>query len=103
MRGGFVDLGRVGAIEHADVARKLHGRPLEPVADAEERDLMLARVFGGLHHAARAARAETARHEDAVRPLEQPEAAFLLERLGFDPLDVDAQAIGEAAVRRALR
>ena len=63
---------------------------------------LLPRVLRGLHHAARAARPEAARHEDAVRAFEQPEAAFLFERLGFDPLDVDAQPIGEAAVKERL-
>ena len=56
----------------------------------------------GLHHAARAARAESARHQDADRALEQPRAALLFERLGLDPLDVDPHAIGEAAVIERL-
>ena len=38
VRRGLVDLGGIGAVEAAHVARVLHGGPLEAVADAEERD-----------------------------------------------------------------
>ena len=62
----------------------------------------VARDFGRPHHAARAAVAESARHEDAVRAVEQLLAARLLERLGLDPVDVDLQAVREAAVIQRL-
>ena len=60
------------------------------------------RVLGRLHHAARAARPESAGHEDADRAVEQARAAFLFERFRLDPLDVDAHAIREAAVIERL-
>ena len=85
VRRVLVELGGVGALEPADVARELDGRPLEAVADAEERHAVLARVFGGLHHPARAARSEAARHQDAVAPSSSA-AALLFERLGLDPV-----------------
>ena len=60
----------ISAFEVAHVARELHGRPLKPVADPEERDPLFSRVFGRLHHAARPARTEAPRHQNAVRPFE---------------------------------
>src|SRR5262245_11686413 len=44
----LVELARVGALHLADVARELHHRELHPQADAEERDLLLARVADGV-------------------------------------------------------
>ncbi len=63
---------------------------------------MLPRVLGGLHHAACPSRPKAARHEDSSRAVEQPQAAFLFEGFGFDPLDTDAQAIGKPAVVERL-
>ena len=64
--------------------------------------LSLARDLRRLHHAARAAIAEAAGHEDAVRAVEQRRAVRLLERLGLDPLDVHLQLVREAAVIQRL-
>ena len=76
----------------ADVPRVLDRRPLEAVADAEVGDAALARDFGSAHHAARAAVAEAAGHQDAVGAVEQLLAARLFERLRLDPPDVDRAA-----------
>src|SRR5262245_30446745 len=65
VRRVLVDLRRVGALEPAHVARVLHRRPLEAVADAEVRDALRPRVLGGFHHAARAPGAEPAGYENA--------------------------------------
>ena len=102
MRRVRAALGRVGVGQAADVPRVLDRRPLEAVADAEVGDAALAGDLRGPHHAARAAVAEAARHQDAVRAVEQLFAARLLERLGLDPADVDAQAVLEAAVVERL-
>ena len=91
-------LGRVGIGDAADVARVLDRRPLEAVADAEVGNAALARDLGRAHHAARAAIAEAAGHEDAVGAVEQLLAARLFERFRLDPADVDAQPVLEAAV-----
>ena len=66
-----IALGRIGVGEAGDVARVLDGRPLEAVADPEVGDAALARDLRGLHHPARAAIAEAAGHENAVRGVEQ--------------------------------
>ena len=93
-----IALGGIGVRQARHVARELDGRPLEPVADAEVRNAPLARDLGRLHHAARAAVAEPARHEDAVGIVEQRRAAWLLERFGLDPFEIDLQPMREAAV-----
>ncbi len=97
-----VALGRIGIGKSGNIARVLDRGPLESVADAEVRDLLLARDFGGLHHAARAAIAEAAGHENTVRVIEQCGAIRFFERLRLDPLDVDLQPMREAAVIERL-
>src|SRR5262249_43879937 len=93
---------RGGVGEAADVARVLDGGPLEAVADPEVRDAPFTRDLGGAHHAARAAVAEAARHQDAVGAVEQLLAAGLLERFRLDPADVDLEPVLEAAVVEGL-
>src|SRR5262245_51356175 len=88
--------GRVRVGESDDVARVFDGGPLEAVADAEVGNVALARDLRRAHHAARAAIAEAARHEDAVGAVEELLAARLLERLGLHPADVHFQAVLEA-------
>ena len=77
-------------------------RPLEAVADPEIRNTTLARDLGGAHHPASAAIAEAARHQDAVRAVQQLLAAGLLERFRLDPSDVHAKPVLEAAVIQRL-
>src|SRR4029079_2644657 len=55
-----------------------------------------------LHHAARAAVAESPRHQHAVRIVEEDGSAGFLERLPLDPLDVHLEAVGESAVVERL-
>ena len=59
-------------------------------------------ICGRLHHAARAAIAEAAGHQNAVGAVERAAAVRLLERLGLDPLDVHLQPVLEAAVVERL-
>src|SRR5579871_2792105 len=92
------DLGRVRIGKAADVSCVLHDRPLEPVADAEIRDLARARELGGGHHAANAAIAEPGRDENPHGVLEQPLPIWLLERLGLDVPEVDLEVVAEPAV-----
>ena len=88
--------------QSAHAARVFDRRPLESVADAEVRDASLARNLRRPHHPARAARAESARDENAVGAVEQLFAVGLFERFGFDPLDVDLQPVREPAVVERL-
>src|SRR6185503_3589258 len=91
-------LGRVGLGQPAHVPRVLDRGPLEAVADAEVGNAALARDLRGAHHAARAAIAEAAGHEDAVGAVEQLLAPRLLERLRFHPADVHLQPVLEATM-----
>ena len=103
VRRVLVDLGGIGAVEPADVAREFDGRPLEAVADAEERDAVLARVLGRLHHAARAARAESAGHQDAVRAVEQRRCRLRVPSASASTqFSRTLSAMGEAAVEHRL-
>src|SRR6266516_89562 len=54
-----------------DVSRELDHRELHAQADAEIRDLVLARVLDGLHHAFHAALAETAGNEYRVHAFQE--------------------------------
>ena len=87
-----IHLGRVGAVEAADVARELRHGDVHAEADAEVRDRVLARDAAGEDLALPAARAEAAGHEHAVDLGEL--GARLLERhvLGVDPAHVHAAA-----------
>ncbi|MFN7984203.1 MAG: hypothetical protein U0Q11_20340 [Vicinamibacterales bacterium] len=91
---------RIG--EPGDVTGVLDGGPLESVADTEERYATFARASRSGHRAARAAIAEAARHQDAVRAFEEFSAVRCFERFGFHPLDVDLQPVLEAAVIERL-
>src|SRR5712671_2617224 len=76
-----VEFRAVRAREPDDVARKLDHRELHAQADAEIRDLVLARVLDRLHHAFDAALAETTRNEHRVHAFQERADAVLLDRL----------------------
>ena len=89
-------------VEPGDVAGELDDGPLEAVADPEIRDPAGPREFRRRHHAAAAAIAEPRGHQDAGRVLEEVQAARLLERFGFDVLELDLQAMPDPAVEERL-
>ena len=79
-------------LQAADVARELDHHGLHAQADAEVRDLVLARVADGVEHAFDAALAEAARHQDAVESLELPlRSSRPVHAFGLDPVDVDLE------------
>src|SRR4051812_4304042 len=88
VRGGLVELTRVGPFKAAHVARKLYARRLHAEADSEVRDFLLARIADRIQHAFDAALAEAAGDKDAVVIFELRVVllAFLrLEALRFHP------------------
>ena len=101
MRRVGVELGAVGVGEAATCARVLDHRELHAQADAEIRDLVLARVADRLDLAFDAALAEPARHEHRVHALQAIDAVAL-DRFGVDVVDVDPAARVDAGVRSAL-
>src|SRR5439155_183398 len=51
----------------------------------------------------RAALAEAARHQDAVHPFELPHRLFFgLENLRIDPVELDPDVVGDAAMRHCF-
>src|SRR6266700_6806757 len=83
------ELARVGVGELDHVARELDDGRLQPEANAEERDLALARPADRYEHALDAAYAEPTRHEQAVVRAEQLACRGLVgEAVGRDPIDL---------------
>ena len=66
MRSLRIELGGVGVFQAAHVAGVLDGGALHAEADAEERNLVFARVLNGVDHALDAALAESAGNQNAV-------------------------------------
>src|SRR5437763_12112228 len=97
-----IHLGRVGAVEVADVTRELGDGDVHAEADAEIGDRLLARDAAGAELPFPAARAEAARDEHAVDAGEL--GARLLERHVFrvDPAHTDAAARRNARVLQRL-
>ena len=94
-----VELARVGAGEAAHVAGELDHRALQPEAQAEERDLVLAGEAGGGDLALDAAEAEAAGDHDAVEVAEAALGEQPLGVVGRDPVDLDLRAAARS--RRA--
>ena len=92
--GEHVELGRVGVRRADHVAGELDDRALQPEAQAEVRDAVVARVVGGEDLALDAAMAEAARDQDTGDAIERVVDVLLGQRLGIDPADlgVDARA-----------
>src|SRR6266566_2335828 len=84
-----VEFRAVRARETDDVSRELDDRELHAQADAEIRDLVLARVLDRLHHAFHAALAETAGNEYRVHAFQERTDAVLLDRLRIHVPDGD--------------
>ena len=66
VRRGGIEFAGVGFRQSADVARIFDAGSLHAQANAEIRNLILARVANGLQHAGDAALAESAGNQDAV-------------------------------------
>src|SRR6516165_12369558 len=102
MRRAGVEFGRIGVGETADIARVFDHQGLHAEADAEIGDLPLTRVTDGVQHAVDAAPAETPRNQDAVVGIQLALPAFAGHALGLDPMYVDFEFMGEAAVQQRL-
>ena len=94
-----IHLRRVRPVEPDDVPRELRDRDVHPEADAEVRDLALARDAAGEDLPLPAARAEPAGDEHAVDALEQLDRLVERHVLGVDPAEMDRRS--RARDRRA--
>src|SRR5450432_822896 len=68
VRRARVELGGIGVLEAAHVARVLDDHGLHAQADAEIRHLVFAGEADGVQHAVDSALAESARHQHAIEP-----------------------------------
>ena len=100
--GGRLELGGVGAVEPAHVARVLDDRALHAEADAEVRHALLAGVADRLDLPLDAAVAEAPRHQDPVEPGHVAGEPLALDALGVHPHHLDRGLVGDAAVGERL-
>src|SRR5205085_5371213 len=77
-------------------------RHLHAEADAEIRDLALAREPRRADLALGAALPEAARDEDAVNAFQERSRVLALEDLALDPVEVDLHLVGDAAMGERL-
>src|SRR5690606_5855074 len=96
------ELDGVGMGHTADVSRELDHGALESEADPEERDLLLARLPDRIQHPFDAPNAEAAGDEEPVVLLEALRMIVVLERLAREPVDLDADVVGDPAVDQRL-
>src|SRR6266513_1179011 len=92
-----VEFRAVRAREADDVSRELHAQ-----ADAQIRDLVLARVLDRLYHAFDSPPAETARNEYRVHAFQERAEAVLFDRLRIHVTDVDSAARVDPGVDERL-
>src|SRR5262249_62209932 len=100
--GSRPELGRVCLLDAAEVARRLDDGHLHSEANPEIWHLALARELYGPDFSLSAALAEAARDQNAVHVLEERCRILALEHLGFDPIEFDADLVGDAAVGERL-
>ena len=100
--GEHVELGRVGVAGPDDLAGELDDRALEPEAQAEVRDAVLAGEVGGEDLALDAAVAEAARDEDAGDAVESVVEVLVGERLRIDPADLGVDLVRPGRVAERL-
>src|SRR5712671_2052263 len=92
----------VDHVRAVDLARQLDHRELHAQADAEIRDLVLARVLDRLHHAFDAPLAEAPGDEYRVHAFQERADAVLLDRLRIHVTDVDPAARVDPGVDERL-
>ena len=100
MRRLDIEFSRVRVFQITAVARELDASGLHPQTNSKVRRPSFARVGNRANHAFDAALAKAAGHQDRVK-VAQPrfEITVVHQLFRFDPFDVDAQVVGDAAVR----
>src|SRR3954447_18160747 len=97
------ELCRIRSGQPGEMPRRLDDRHLHPETDAEIRHLPLARETHRLDFPLRAALAKAPGHEDRVDILKAAHRLLLgLEDLRIDPVELDADVVGDAAMRHRL-
>ena len=97
-----VELGGVGPLPAADVAREFGDHHLQAQAEAEVGNALLAGVAGGGDLALPAALPEAARHDDAVHARQHGLGGARLQILRVHPADADLGVEPHAGVHERL-
>src|SRR4051812_42629713 len=92
----------IGILDAAEIACGFDHRHLHAEANSEIWHFMFTRELGGANLALRPALTKPAGHQDAIDVLEKRHRVFALEHLGFDPVEIDLDLVGDAAVRKRL-
>src|SRR2546425_2678215 len=90
----FIELARIGPIEAADIAGKLHHSHLHAETDAEKGDAIFARVPHGLDFSLASPIAETARYQDAVGSIQHAFNSALFDIFRLDAIQFYACLVG---------
>src|SRR5579872_6369915 len=99
MRSAGVEFRAISALQLRNLTRVFDCGALHSKANAEERNLLLARVGDGVDHSSDPALAESARNENAINVAKQTfGSSRRIDVFGFYPFDHYALAIGEASV-----
>src|SRR5579859_4900071 len=97
---GWIELGGIGALEAADVARVLDHHGLHAQADTEIGNFVLARVADRVDHAFDATLTEAAGHQDTVVLVERALGVGGRDAFGFNPVDINLQPVRQATVQQ---
>src|SRR5262249_41487839 len=100
--GSGAEFRGVRLLDATKIARRFDDGHLHTKANPEIGDLALARELDGPDLAFRAALTEAARHQNSIHVLEKWRRIPLLEHVGFDPIEIDAHLVGDAAVGERL-
>ena len=100
--GGQLEFLGVGPGQADHVAGEFDHRALHAQADAEEGDVVGARIADGRDLALHAPGAEAAGHENAVQALEPGGHVLGVDLLGIQVLQVDLDVVGHAGVHQGL-
>ena len=94
------ELGRIRFRDSAKISYRLDHGHLHAETNSEIRHMPLAREPRRADFSFSTALAKTARHQDAVDMFEKWRGIFVLEHLGLDPVEIDLDLVGNAAVRK---
>src|SRR5262245_9396835 len=98
--GRAAELGGIGVLDAAEIARGFHHGHLHSETNSEIRHIALAGELNGLDFALRATLAKSARNEDAIDMFKKRRRILVLKHLGLDPVEIGLHLVGDATVRK---
>ncbi len=100
--GSGAEFGGVRLVDAAKIPRRFDDRHLHAETNPEIGNLAFTRELDGSDLPFRAALAEAARHQDSVHVLQKRRRILALEHFGFDPIEIDADLVGDTSVGERL-